>query len=600
MNVKNLTTGLKYSFGGLNESVSYTYKESMDNAPENANFTNGSSSSISYDSLGRKYRDYINSAAGNVLTSTYSYVDHATEANRTSGLVSKIDYNLSSLDDIEYEYDSRGNITQITSGGFTCDKYTYDSLNRLTRVDSVLYDQTCVYTYDASGNILTKTIYDCDNIDEALSEKDLVDTITYTYGAVDWKDRLTAYDGNYIDYDEIGNPLSYNGKTFTWVGRRLNTFNSGSTTTSYTYNADGIRTSKTVGSTKTEYFLNGSQILAQKTGSNVIPFYYDANGTRIAFKYDNEMYYYVYNLQGDVTHILNASGGIVDSYEYDEWGKILNIGALSEVGNANPFRYRGYYYDNESGLYYLNSRYYNAEWGRFINADSAISGVGGDIRGYNLFAYCMNNPINLTDEAGNWPKWVETTTKIVSVVAVVTAVVITVSAVSAFTAGTGSAAAVYGATIFLGAALSGINGAVANKSKGNSYFNGYVGGLISGGTQSALSRLPGGTVWGGALGTSIGTAATMGLNNRDPDSANSTASEIATEVKNSAIKATATSMLTASIGSGVGGINYKTSTLYGGVADGCCGLMPSLTLGFGEGIKAFFGAVDDALVYIWE
>ena len=220
--------------------------------------------------------------------------------------------------------------------------------------------------------------------------------------------------------------------------------------------------------------------------------------------------------------------------------------------------------------------------------------------GYNMFAYCMNNPVNMSDPSGNWPKWVENTFKVVSVVVAVTAVVATVAAVSAFTAGTGSAAAVYGATILLGAALSGINGAVANESKGNSYANGYAGGFISGGTQSAASRLPGGTVWGGALGTSTGTAITMGLNNLDPDSANATASEIAAEVKNSAIKATATSMITASIGAGVGGIDYKTSTLYGGVADRCGGLMPSLTLGFGEGIKAFFGAVDDAIVYIWE
>ena len=105
---------------------------------------------------------------------------------------------------------------------------------------------------------------------------------------------------------------------------------------------------------------------------------------------------------------------------------------------------------------------------------------------------------------------------------------------------------------------------------------------------------------GGSLGTGTGTAVTMGLNNLDPDSANSTVSEITTEMKNSAIKATATSIITASIGAGAGGIDYNTGTLYGGVADRCGKLMPSLTLDFCEGIKAFFGAVDDALVYIWE
>lgn len=177
---------------------------------------------------------------------------------------------------------------------------------------------------------------------------------------------------------------------------------------------------------------------------------------------------------------------------------------------------------------------------------------------------------------------------------------VTVAAVSAFTAGTGSAAAVYGASILLGAALSGINGAIANEAKGNSYVNGYAGGIVSGATQSAASKLPGGTIWGGTLGTSSGTAITAGLNNLDPDSSNSTASQIATEMKNSAIKATFTSTLTALVGAGAGGIDYKTGTLYGGVADDCGGLMPSLTLGFGEGIKASFGAIDDAIIYIWE
>ena len=177
------------------------------------------------------------------------------------------------------------------------------------------------------------------------------------------------------------------------------TFSDGTTTTSYKYNEDGVRTSKTVGSTKTEFFVDGTTILAQKTGNDTTAFYYDANGKRIAFKYDDNMYYYVYNLQGDVTHIINAYGDIVGTYEYDAWGQIANLSSLTAIAQVNPFRYRGYYYDNESGLYYLNSRYYNPEWGRFINADGYVT-TGQGLTSYNMFVYCCDNPVNNFDPTG--------------------------------------------------------------------------------------------------------------------------------------------------------------------------------------------------------
>ena len=118
-------------------------------------------------------------------------------------------------------------------------------------------------------------------------------------------------------------------------------------------------------------------------------------------KYNGVQYWYQKNMQGDVVRILNASGAEVVSYAYDAWGKVLSVsGSLSStVGAANPFRYRGYYYDTETGWYYLNTRYYDPNVGRFLSPDT-ILGANGGLMGYNLYAYCNNNPVNHIDPTG--------------------------------------------------------------------------------------------------------------------------------------------------------------------------------------------------------
>ena len=150
---------------------------------------------------------------------------------------------------------------------------------------------------------------------------------------------------------------------------------------------------------------------------------YDNNGDTFGFTYNGTDYYYIKNVQNDVIAIADGAGAIVCRYYYDAWGKILSIkdgngntitnADTLHIGNINPIRYRSYYYDTESKLYYLNSRYYSPEMCRFLNSDSVVSGVGQDIMGYNMFVYCHNNPVNMSDENGNWPKWV---TKIVDTV----------------------------------------------------------------------------------------------------------------------------------------------------------------------------------------
>ena len=138
-------------------------------------------------------------------------------------------------------------------------------------------------------------------------------------------------------------------------------------------------------------------------------FFYDSAGKRVGFANGDTLYYYLYNVQGDVIAIMRAATGqVVARYSYDAWGKCTVTNATGyTVGNKNPFRYRGYYYDTETGLYYLNSRYYSPEFGRFISADNAISNSGKSVNGYNLFAYCFNNPVNMDDQAGNWPQWIK-------------------------------------------------------------------------------------------------------------------------------------------------------------------------------------------------
>jgi len=142
-------------------------------------------------------------------------------------------------------------------------------------------------------------------------------------------------------------------------------------------------------------------------GSHVMDIYYDELRTKMLVSNTYGTFYYMVNAQGDVTGLVNSSGVRVVEYHYDAWGNLLSTTGASGIGAENPLRYRGYVYDTETGLYYLQSRYYDPEMGRFINADSVVAGENGSVFGYNLFAYCFDNPVNMDDVAGNWTEWLE-------------------------------------------------------------------------------------------------------------------------------------------------------------------------------------------------
>jgi len=178
----------------------------------------------------------------------------------------------------------------------------------------------------------------------------------------------------------------------------------GTTTWTYTYDANGMRTLRSNGTTAYNYVYNGSQLTQMTVGTNTLNFAYDASGIPMVVNYNGTNYYYLVNLQGDIVAIANSSGTLVVNYTYDAWGNRLSVtGSMSStLGTLNPLRYRGYVYDQETNLYYLQSRYYDPEIGRFINAD-AFASTGG-LLGNNLFAYCWNNPVNLVDYHGYIPK----------------------------------------------------------------------------------------------------------------------------------------------------------------------------------------------------
>ncbi len=299
-----------------------------------------------------------------------------------------------------YGYDDNGNIASATLNG-KWTGYTYDELGQLIQVNdhsdtrSGENGTTWKYTYDLGGNILQKQRFAYKDTTNPL------ETVTYEYGDANWRDKLTAVNGNAIAYDAIGNPLSDGTWTYTWQnGRQLQKMQKLGVTAEFVYNADGLRVQKTVNGVVTKYTLHGKNVVHMTSGADELHFFYDAQNRPAVVLYNGTAYAYVKNLQGDVIALLDGTGNVVVSYVYDAWGApIGKSGSMAEtLGSVQPFRYRGYVFDEETGLYYLRSRYYNPGWGRFVNADVLIG--AGKLLSHNFFAYCANAPVSFSDKHG--------------------------------------------------------------------------------------------------------------------------------------------------------------------------------------------------------
>ena len=337
----------------------------------------------------------------------YQYANGST-AHSTSNLISGVTQKLGedSIVSYSYEYNDNEDVEYILEDGERVACYTYGDMNQLSYYAD---ENTGIYKhfyYDNVGNITGVTDYRL--LSYGWIPGSEIESHTYTYGDNNWKDKLTKYDNQTITYDENGNPLQYrDGMSFTWInGRILDTVTVDNDTIEMQYDYNGMRTQK--GNTQ-YYYDSENRLIGMTKGSHTLLFYYDENGNPTAFTDNGTIYFYIRNLQGDIVKIVNSSGAVVVNYIYDALGKKLSvkdasdneITDLNSLALLNPLRYRGYVYDDETGLYYLQSRYYDPLTGRFLNADSLFDTVSGTPLSTNMFAYCENNSVMRLDLNGS-------------------------------------------------------------------------------------------------------------------------------------------------------------------------------------------------------
>ncbi|MGI6359591.1 MAG: RHS repeat-associated core domain-containing protein [Acholeplasmatales bacterium] len=240
------------------------------------------------------------------------------------------------------------------------------------------------FTYNSKNELLTQNYYENGN---------LINSWTYTYdliGNLVNKKVTTSYGEANFNHTFEGSKLKQVSIPEAGVGF------------TYKYNDEGVRIFKNNYGTYYYYTVLGNKVLKETWGNNTILYTYDVDGSLISFNYNGVEYFYVKNSLNDIIKIVNSSGSILVTYDYDAYGNIINVTDNSGINLSyiNPYRYRSYRYDNETGYYYLNQRYYDPSIGRFISRDDVGYVDPNDSRGLNLYAYCMNNPIMYVDPDG--------------------------------------------------------------------------------------------------------------------------------------------------------------------------------------------------------
>ena len=378
----------------------------------------GGSNYYSYNEQNRLVRKETTYPAEGIYEVSYEYQVLSGEriANRICGETFRV--NGSKKDGIRYEYYANGNLARVYQDEKLRKEYAYDESGRLKEEKNYELGEVSRFTYDSGNNVTEKKRFRIEN-GRVSTTPYQTDTYDYEAGSGQngaWKDQLKSYNGQTIEYDGAGNPTSYLGKALTWKGRKL----TGIAGLGMEYDYKGYRIKKG----NKRYIWQEDRLIAEVEADegeeSFIYYNYDESGVS-GMNVNGSEYYYRKNLQGDVIAVYDDNGHMECRYDYDAWGRhrcrLENgtviydsaTGAVSgyeeHIGIRNAIRYRSYYWDGETGLYYLQSRYYDPEIGRFISPDDIEYLEPESIGGLNLYTYCFNNPVLYIDPDGHSPVW---------------------------------------------------------------------------------------------------------------------------------------------------------------------------------------------------
>ena len=362
-----------------------------------SNEINGINKINEYNELDMLRYSKVYSGSKQILSNYYSYKTNSKYQNALSSIIEEESKFYGSSHYIRsYKTDSLGNVTNVSDSVFGSHAYTYNSRGFLIKEDNTSY------TYDDNGNMITSG------------------NSTYKY---DNLNRLISINGDSIFYSftNPGNPRLFKDTEYKFEGRRLVGISEDlgvdeQQTVDYTYNSNGLIIKKVLGywyaddrdseEYTTKYYYDGEKLITEIGPRNRLDFLYDENGILYGLiKDSSRKYFYIRDFMSNILGLVDDSGNIVVKYKYDAYGNRISITDTSgcDLGNINPFRYKGYYYDDDAQMYYCKSRFYVPSWHRWLNSDSISYLEPKNITSLNLFTYCNNNPVMYVDENGKFP-----------------------------------------------------------------------------------------------------------------------------------------------------------------------------------------------------